>query len=131
MIDDDSQDQKKLAATSPTRLKRRGVSITCVSGPLKGDSYEIEAGVNEIILIGSKPRPSPSCGEFLCLKKDKNILATHVRLELSINRKVTALKVTDKSKGKTFVNRDAVTSTKAFINDTITIGESSFKIKAL
>ena len=131
MIDDDSQDEKESRNTPATRLKRRGVSITCIEGPLRGDSYDIEAGMNEIIVIGSKPRPSPSTGQFLCLKKDKDILATHVRLELSINRKVTALKVTDKSKGKTFVNRHAVTSTKAFINDIIKIGGSSFKIKTL
>lgn len=132
VIDDDNEEENEPRNTPATRLKRRGVCITCIEGPLRGDSYDIEAGVNEIIVIGSKPRPSPSSGQFLCLQKDKGILATHVRLELSINRNnVTALKVTDKSKGKTFVNRHAITSTKAFINDTIKIGGSSFKIKTL
>lgn len=115
---------------NPSRpLKRRGVSILFTEGPHKGESYEIEAGVNETVFIGSKP--SSNVGEALTLKKDKLVKNTHVRLDLSINRKLTAVKVTDKSKGMTFVNRDAVKSTKAFINDTITIGDTSFQIRPL
>ena len=94
-----------------------------------GESYDIEAGVNETVIIGSKP--SSKVGEILALKKDKLLQATHVRLDLSINRTLTTLKVTDKSKGKTFVNRHEVKSTKAFINDTIKIGDTSFKVQAL
>ena len=131
VIDDDSQDQYELPTTAPTRLKNCGVSIACVEGPYEGHSFSIEAGKNETLVIGSKPAPSPNGGLFVCLKNDKNIQAKHVRLDLSIYRTVTALKVTDKSKGKTFVNRHPVTSTKAFINDTIKIGNSSFKIKPL
>ena len=127
-IDDDNQDNKE--SSKPARsLKRRGVSILCVEGPHKGESYEIEAGINEMVIIGSKP--SSTVGEVLAWKKDKMIQASHVRLDLSINRKLIAVKVTDKSKGKTYVNRVAVKSTKAFINDTIKIGDTSFKIQPL
>jgi serine/threonine protein kinase len=141
VIDDDNDKEKesskavpsrlKLQSSKavPSRLKRRGVTILCVEGPHEGESYEIEAGVNEIVIVGSEP--SSSVGEVLTLKKDKMLQATHVRLDLSINRRVTAVKVTDKSKGETYVNRHPVKSTKAFINDTIKIGDTSFKIQPL
>ena len=126
---DDTKVKKSPADSAPSRLKRRGVRILCVEGPHKGESYEMEAGFNEIVNVGSKP--SSTVGEVFALKKDKMLNATHVRLDLSINRQLTAVKVTDKSKGGTYVNRDAVKSTKAFINDTIKIGESSLKIHLL
>ncbi len=127
--DKNIQQKEKSQVPVSGPLKRRGISIVCVDGPYVGESYDIEAGVSETLVIGSKP--SSNVGEVLSLGKDKQMQATHVRLDLSINRKLIALKVTDKSKGKTFVNRLAVKNTKAFINDIIKVGDSSFKIKTL
>ncbi|VEU34511.1 unnamed protein product [Pseudo-nitzschia multistriata] len=126
VIDNDGKGRERMP---PRELKRRGVRIVCTEGPHKGYIYEMEAGVNEIITIGSKP--TSKVGELCSLKNDKNLKGTHVRLDLDMNRRLIAVKVTDKSNGKTYVNRDAVKSTKAFINDVITIGETSLAIKAL
>jgi len=124
VIDLDSEEDKP-----PPQLKRCGVRIVCTEGPHKGETYEMEAGINETIIIGSKP--TSKVGEVFSLKKDKNLKPTHVRLDLAINRRLTTVKITDKSNGKTYVNRDVVKNTKAFINDVITIGETSLKIKSL
>jgi len=127
-IDCGGEEKKKLEPTLRC-IKRRGVSILFIGGPHEGESYEIEAGVNEVMVIGSEP--SSKIGELLVLAKDKTLEATHVRLDLSITRKLTAIKVTDKSRGKTYVNRQSVKSTKAFINDTVKIGKTTFKVQPL
>lgn len=127
IIDTDEDDE--MGKVDPTPLQRRGVRIVCTEGPHKGETYEMEAGLNEAVVIGSNP--TSKIGETLPFKKDKTLKTTHVRLDLAINRKLTTVKVTDKSKGETMVNRDVVKSTKAFINDTIHIGETSLKIQSL
>lgn len=129
VLDSTIKEKEKLPIRTSGPLKCRGISILCVEGPHEGESYDLEAGVTETVVIGSKP--SSSVGEVWRLEKDKKLQATHVRFDLSTNRKLTALKVIDKSKGETFVNRLAVKNTKAFINDIIKIGDSSFKVKTL
>jgi len=123
------QHQKQQQQAFPNKLQRRGVLIVCTEGPHKGESYEMEAGANDTIVLGSDP--SSKVGQLFSLGKDKGLKKTHVRLDLAIHRRLTTVKVTDKSNGKTYVNRDAVKNTKAFINDVITIGETSLAIRAL
>jgi len=129
VLDNAIKEKEKAPIYTSGPLKRKGISILCVEGPYKGESYDLEAGVTETLVIGSKP--SSSVGEVWRLEKDNKLQATHVRFDLSTNRRLTALKVTDKSKGETFVNRLAVKNTKAFINDIVKIGDSSFKVKTL
>jgi len=123
------QQQQQQQQAFPNKLQRRGVLIVCTEGPHKGESYEMEAGANDTIVLGSDP--SSKVGQLFSLGKDKGLKKTHVRLDLAIHRRLTTVKVTDKSNGKTYVNRDAVKNTKAFINDVITIGETSLAIRAL
>merc|ERR1712183_281671 len=92
-----------------SRLKRRGVCILVTGGPHKGESFDLEAGIVETIVIGSDP--ATKIGKAIRLKKDDDVHKTHVRLDFDAkNRKMTAVKVTDKSgfNGNTYVNRVAV-----------------------
>jgi hypothetical protein len=65
---------------------------------------------------------------FGCISRLK---ATHMRLDLVVQKKLTTVTVTDKSKGGTVVNRDVVNKGRAFINDSIKIGNSVFEVKSL
>jgi len=127
--DDDDDDDDESESNSGSGLKRRGVRLLVINGPHKGDSYDLEAGANEIVLIGSNP--TSKIGAVLPLKKDKTLNTTHVRLDLAITRKCTAVKVTARSNAKTMVNNNAVNSTKAFINDSIVIGGTTLKVQTL
>jgi pSer/pThr/pTyr-binding forkhead associated (FHA) protein len=111
------------------RLKRRGVLLMITQGPHVGESYELEQGKTESFVVGTKP--SSKTGTLLRLNKDKGLKATHVRLDLTVNKRLTTVAITDKSKGETIVNRDTVNKGKAFINDIIRIGESVLQVKTL
>jgi serine/threonine protein kinase len=126
---DDDDDDESSESNSGIGLKRRGVRLLVTKGPHKGDSYDLEAGANEIVLIGSNP--TSKIGAVLSLKKDKTLNTTHVRLDLAITRKCTAVKVTARSNAKTLVNNNAVNSTKAFINDNIVIGGTTLSVQTL
>jgi serine/threonine protein kinase len=111
------------------RLKRRGVQLIVIEGPHKGESFELEHGVTETFIIGSKP--SSKAGNLVCLDKDSSLKATHLRLDLAATKKLTAVTITDKSNGRTMINRDVVKNGKAFINDRIKIGNSILEIRSL
>lgn len=111
------------------RLKRRGVRLEVTEGPHKGETFELEQHGIETFNVGSTP--SSKSGNALCLKRDSSLKATHVRLDLVVSKKLTTVTVTDKSKGGTAVNRDVVSKGRAFINDTIKIGNSVLEIKSL
>jgi hypothetical protein len=125
VIIDEKEDEEPKKSNSKS-LKRRGVRLMVVEGPHKGESVVLEVGDTETLMIGSKP--SSKIGSTLALKKDKAIESNHVQLTLNVG-KFTAVLLTDKSKGKTYKNFDVVkTSTKAFLNDTIRIGNSGISI---
>jgi serine/threonine protein kinase len=127
-IDDDDNEEEM--PNESGRLQRRGVKVCVVLGPHKGECFELEVGATETYVIGSNP--SSRVGTTLALAKDKTLDPTHVRLDLSVKRRMKpSVSVTDKSKGKTYVNASAVTSTKAFMNDTIKIGSTTLKVQAL
>eukprot|EP00536_Pseudo-nitzschia_multiseries_P005504 jgi/Psemu1/12707/gm1.12707_g len=131
--------KSKSKSRSNPELKRRGILLVCTEGPHKGETHELEAGVCDTVFIGSDPTTTTTSGtgtgratNTFSLPNDKGVKKTHVRLDLSVNRKLTAVKITDKSNGgETRVNRDKVKNTKAFIHDVITIGETSIAIRAL
>lgn len=110
-------------------LQRRGVRLEVTEGPHTGESFELESGGTETFIVGSKP--SSRSGEPLRLSKDTSLKATHLRLDLVVSKKLTTVAVTDKSKGATVVNRDTVNKGRAFINDTIKIGNSALMIKPI
>lgn len=111
------------------RLKRRGVVLVVTQGPHKGDSFTLESGETETLIVGSKP--SSKVGKLVSLNKDKKLRATHMRVDLNVAKKLTTVNIVDKSKGATQVNRDTITKGRAFINDIIRIGDSVLEIKSL
>mmetsp|Transcript_57968 Transcript_57968/g.64786 ORF Transcript_57968/g.64786 Transcript_57968/m.64786 type:complete len:586 (-) Transcript_57968:1179-2936(-) len=130
-INDDDDESELSESHNSTGLKR-GVRILVTEGPHKGEFFDLEAGLNEIVTIGSNP--ASKVGKVFSLEKDNTLQKTHVRLDFDRkNCKLTAIKVTDKSKsnGKTYVNHDVVRSTKAFINDKITIGNTALIVQTL
>lgn len=131
-IEIDDEESELSESHSSTGLKRRGVRIFVTEGPHKGEYIDLEADVSETVIIGSNP--ASKVGKVFPLEKDNTLHKTHVRLDLDRkNRKLTAIKVTDKSKnnGKTYVNRNVVKNTKAFINDRIIIGNTTLKVQTL
>jgi serine/threonine protein kinase len=115
------------------KLKRQGVRLDVIDGPYKGKSYILESGGVEAFTAGSNP--SAKKGDPLILGADKEIGASHVRLELIASKKLLSVNVTDlKSGGGTFVNRNVVGEGKnmmAFMNDKIKIGNTTMSIKVL
>ena len=132
-VDEDSEESPALP-----RLKRRGFILQVTEGPHKGESFELESGGVETLVIGSKPskgaKGSKDVG-LMKLAKDKEVGASQVRVELAASKKLTAVIVTDlKSTGTTDVNGDRVQkgkAAKAFVNDRIVIGETELTVKAL
>ncbi|KAG7352891.1 protein kinase domain containing protein [Nitzschia inconspicua] len=117
-------------ARMPARLQRRGVKVSVVAGPHRGESFVIEDGGMETFVLGSKP--SSRVGKTYTLSKDKAISDTHVRLDLNLKKGIQpGVTVTNKSKGKTFVNNCSINNTKAFIGNTIDIGNTTLQIDAL
>lgn len=127
----DDEDEEQKPQVLPKEIQRRGLRIEVIEGPHTGEFFELKDGSSDTLILGSNP--SSRVGTIVALKKDKSLDGTHVRLDLNVKKGgLTALTVTDKSKkGKTFVNRDAVKSTKAFVNDTIRIGNTALKITSL
>ena len=126
---DDKEDKAKKSTSKP--LKRVGVKLVVIDGPHKGESMVLESGGTEMLVLGSNP--SSKIGTTYAFKKDKSIQATHVVLELDVGKKMTTVRLTDKSKGNTYKNRETlrVLSTKVFINDTIRIGDTMINIAEL
>ena len=130
-----SGDKKKSSAAEQEqqkeipRIKRRGVQLVVTEGPHAGESFDLEHGGVEAFVIGSKP--STSVDSVICLKKDKSLKASHVRLELDVSKKFTVVSITDKSKGATYVNSSAVKNGRAFINDQIKVGNSVLEVRSL
>jgi serine/threonine protein kinase len=126
--DDESDDG--VVAKPAARLKRRGVKVSVVEGPHLGESFIIEDGGMETFVLGSNP--STKVGKTYKLSKDKSLSDTHVRLDLTLKKGMgPAVTVTNKSKGRTCVNRSAINSTKAFIGNTIQIGNTTLEINGL
>jgi len=110
-------------------LKRRGVQLVVTEGPHKGESFAMESGGDETLIIGKNP--TSSVGTVIQLKKDKSLKATHLRVDLNVAKKLVTISITDKSKGGTLVNRNTVNKGRAFINDVIKIGDSVLDIQPL
>lgn len=126
----DNEPEGKGVARMPARLQRRGVELRIIEGPHRGESFVIEDGGMETIVIGSKP--TTKVGKTIALPKDDTLSATHVRFDLSLKKGINpGIMVTNKSKGKTFVNCSAITSTKAFVGNIITVGKTTLEVQSL
>lgn len=125
--DDEADDG---VAKMPARLQRRGVMVSVVAGPHRGESFMIEDGGTEVFVLGSNP--STKVGKTFALKDDGALSATHVRLDLYLKKGMRpGLSVTSKSKEKVYIDSNPVTNTKAFIGNLIHIGNTTLKLEAL
>jgi len=118
--------------TKEAKLSGPGVRIAFIEGPYKDQFFFLEKNSAPNFTLGTKPQMKSS-GTF-DLGKDKSADGSHAKLELSVERKLCTVRVTDlKSTGGTFVNGQMIPKGKkrhAFINDKIQIGESVIRIKA-
>lgn len=110
-----------------------GVCITFIDGVCEGECFYLTTNDDTTrIVLGSNPVSKSD--EALCIP-DPSIDATHARLELNYARKLCTVNVKDlKSSSGTFVNRSRIPSgkeRKAFINDSIQIGDTVMKVKTL
>jgi hypothetical protein len=120
----------------PTKNKARstgpGVCILVTEGPCKNTSFALTKNETPVLVIGSNPT---SKSEETFLIQDPSIAANHVRLELIVARKLCTVNVKDlKSSGGTLVNSTNVKAgkvQKAFINDSIHIGDTVLQVKTL
>lgn len=150
VIDDDDDDDdvkmnstahtsKRAKKSAPTKsditggtgngLKSVGVLVEIIEGPHAGESFGLESGGCETVVVGTKPLAKS--GTAIILKKDKTLKASHVKLDLSVSkRNIVSLIVTDKSQGDTAINRNSIKSSKAFINDSIIIGNTVLVVKS-
>lgn len=125
---------EKVTVSNVTVVERTGVSLVFIAGPYKGESINMIARESETILLGA--RPGAEDGSSFSMLKDSSISSPyHVRLELETGRKFFSVVVTDlKSSLGTSVNGTKMRkgkTQKAFVNDEIKIGNSTFKIAPL
>ena len=115
-------------------LKRRGIRIDIVEGPHRGESFLLESGGVESVVLGSDPTASKKI-DSIALVNDRDIRKNHVRLDLQATKRLVSVSVTDlKSDAETVVNRNVLTygkSMQAFRKDRIKIGKSVLEINAL
>ena len=112
-----------------TGLKRRGIQLVVTEGPHEGETFTLESGGDETLIIGKNP--TSTIGTIARLNKDKSLSATHLRIDLSATKSFVAVSITDKSKGRTVVNKNAVNKGRAFVNDMIKIGDSVLEVQRL
>ena len=107
--------------------KREGLKLKVINGPNVGDLFEIELGVSDIVMVGSKPSGK---GSKIALTKDSSLKPNHIQLKLySYARKHFGLIVTDKNTGAVKINGNNINQTgRASVNDCITIGNSVLKV---
>ena len=128
MMDKEIASLKQKVANVP----RAGVAIICTAGPYKGESIELIKGKTESIVFGAKP-----CGDSVfVMAKDSSITnPSHVRLELVSAKTFFSVLVKDlKSSSGTSVNEIKIgkgKDQKAFMNDEIKLGSSTFRIAPL
>lgn len=130
------QDDEEENVSPPIKNQERstgpGVCILVTEGPCKNTSFTLTKNETPILVIGSNPT---SKSEETFLIQDPSVGANHVRLELVVARKLCTVDVKDlKSSGGTLVNSTTVKAgkvQKAFMNDSIHIGDTVLQIKTL
>jgi hypothetical protein len=111
-----------------------GLTIIVDGGPHKGIAVNLIQGRCEAIVVGRKP--TAKAGEaILALPDDAAMDDTHVRIELSVTKKLTGINVKDlKSTGGSFVGNEKIrsgNSMKIYRGDALRIGASSLRVKNL
>lgn len=124
IIEIESSDEE-VAAPSKPAIKRHGLKIKVIVGPHASETFEIEQGVSDTIIVGRKPAGK---GSTVVLSKDSLLQASHLKLKLySYARKHFGLIV--ESSGPAKINGDDVKKTGlASVNDCIKAGNSVLKI---
>ncbi len=111
-----------------------GVTIVVDGGPHKGETVNLVQGHHETIVVGRNP--TRQRGErTLALTQDLDVDDSHIKVELSITRKLLGVKVTDlKSSRGSFVGNERIRSGNSMIiyrGDTVRIGSSRLRVKNL
>ena len=121
---DDSMDWE------PTK-DRIGVTLHIVTGSHKGEMLNLIHGEQDTVVFGRRPQDPH---EYL-LSGDPSIDLAHAQVTLQVNKTlVTVLVKNLKSSAGTLVDKTILgpgKSQKAFINDTIVLGETSIKVVPL
>jgi serine/threonine protein kinase len=134
MMDEEEAVAPLIASLKPkiASVPRVGVAIICTAGPYQGESIELIKGKTESIVFGAKP----SGDSVFVMSKDSSITnPSHVRLELVSAKTFFSVLVKDlKSTSGTSVNEIKIgkgKDQKAFMNDEIKLGSSTFRIAPL
>ena len=111
-----------------------GVTLVVDAGPEKGTAVNLVQGRCETIVIGRKPVVKG--GEVaLELARDKDVDDSHIRMDLSITKKLIGVVVTDlNSSNGSYIGSEKIRSGKdwkIFRGDTVRIGNSVLRVKNL
>ena len=124
------------APASVAKQNRTGIRVDIVQGPHMGESFELACGDIESIVFGSKPGASKNGAAKLA--KDKSLGASHIRVDLVAEggkkKKFYSVNVTDLKAGSTKVNSTALgkgKSTRAFVKDQVTVGDTVLQVNKL
>eukprot|EP00934_Nitzschia_sp_Nitz4_P003652 Nitzschia sp. Nitz4//scaffold75_size92586//87654//89943//NITZ4_004872-RA/size92586-augustus-gene-0.84-mRNA-1//1//CDS//3329557756//3642//frame0 len=112
----------------------KGLTLTVTSGPHKGVSVDLIKGVCETLVVGRNPQTTAKALGF-GLPDDSSLADSHVKLELSIRGKLTAVVVKDlKAAGGTSIGSSQIPAgkdSKAMRGQTIKIGETCLSVGSL
>ncbi|CAB9497595.1 kinase I isoform alpha [Seminavis robusta] len=112
-----------------------GVSLVVTEGPHAGEHFDLTTGAS--VMIGREPASSQANKALALweLPNDEEVSGTHLRLELHVTRQRCTVKIVDlQSTNGTRVRKEQLKkggSIQAFINDSFTIGQSTFCIRVL
>jgi hypothetical protein len=111
-----------------------GVLVCVDDGPHAGLSVELLKGTSESLVIGSNPKTKLG-EEKIILSEDSGVDASHVRLNLTVKRKLISVDVTDlNSSGGTFVGSEKIRKGKdmrIFRGQSFCVGGSTISVKQL
>lgn len=103
-----------------------GLTIVVTDGPHKGVAVHLIKGQCDSIVVGRKPVTDG--GVALALTQDANLDETHIRIDLAVTKRLSAVIVTDlKSRNGSFVGSEKIRSgkdMKVFRGDSVKIGNS-------
>jgi hypothetical protein len=130
MVDDENQEP--IADSKPKAFV--GVTVVIENGPHKGQAINLIQGHSESFVVGRNP--TTKGGEAaLALPDDADVDDSHIRLDLSVSKKLIGLNVTDlKSSSGSFVGSEKIRKGKdyrIFRGGSVRIGETVLTVKTL
>jgi hypothetical protein len=123
-------------AAAVSNQNRNGIRVDVIEGPHAGESFDLVSGLVESLVFGSKPSASRNVAAKLV--KDKALGGSHIRVELveegNKKQRFYSVNVCDLKAGATLVNTTTLgkgKTTRAFVNDRITVGNTVLQVKKL